>query len=111
MVIETAFQGAFDHHLGQLARQPALASPVQPAGAGPLGELAQQLLAGRRQLRTVLARGGSVMIGAVLVLDPPPAANRMQMAGHIAGRVDVSRAGAAQLIDQDPRSPAPRMTQ
>ena len=55
MVIELAFQGAFDHHRGQLAQQPALASEVQPADAGPPGELAQQLLAGRRQLGAVLA--------------------------------------------------------
>ena len=51
MVIQLAFQGAFDHHLGQPAQQPALAGQLQLAGAGRLGQLAQHLLIGRRQLR------------------------------------------------------------
>jgi hypothetical protein len=51
MVIQLALQGALDHHLGQAAQQPALAGQLQPVRAGPLGELPQQLLIGRRQLR------------------------------------------------------------
>ena len=47
MVIQLAFQGALDHHLGQPAQQPALTGQLQPAGAGPLGKLAQHLLVGR----------------------------------------------------------------
>jgi Lyase len=46
-------------------------------------------------------RRGSVMFGAVVVLDPDPAENRVEMVGDVASRVDVSRAGAAQLIDKD----------
>jgi hypothetical protein len=46
VVIQLALQGAFDHHLGQPAQQPALAGQLQPAGAGPLGKLAQDLLVG-----------------------------------------------------------------
>jgi orotidine-5'-phosphate decarboxylase len=42
------------------------------------------------------------MFGAVVVLDPDTAENRMQMVGDIAGRVDVSCAGAAQFIDKNP---------
>ena len=51
VIIQLAFQGALDHHLGQPAQQAALAGQLQPAGPGPLGQLAQQLLIGRRQLR------------------------------------------------------------
>jgi hypothetical protein len=51
MIIELAFQGALNDHLGQLAEQPSLTGQFQPAGPGPLGQLAQQLLIGRRQLR------------------------------------------------------------
>ena len=47
VVIQLTFQGALDHHLGQLPQQPALAGQLQPAGAGPLGQLPQQLLIGR----------------------------------------------------------------
>jgi hypothetical protein len=55
VVIQLAFQGTLDHHLGQLAQQPALARQLQPAGAGPLGKLAQQLLIRRQQLARLLA--------------------------------------------------------
>ena len=51
MIIQLAFQGALDDHLGQPAQQAALAGQLQPAGPGPLGKLAQHLLIGRRQLR------------------------------------------------------------
>jgi hypothetical protein len=49
VVVHLAFQRAFDDHLGQLPQQAALAGQLQPAGPGPLGELAQQLLVSRRQ--------------------------------------------------------------
>jgi hypothetical protein len=55
VIIQLALQGALDHHLGQLPQQPALTGQLQPAGAGPLGQLPQQLLIGRRQLGTVRA--------------------------------------------------------
>jgi hypothetical protein len=55
MVIQLAFQGALDHHLGQLAQQAALPGQLQPAGAGPLGKLTQQLLIRRRQPRRLMA--------------------------------------------------------
>jgi hypothetical protein len=55
VVIQLAFQGALDDHLGQPAEQPALAGQPQPARPGPLGKLAQQLLISRRQLRFGLA--------------------------------------------------------
>ena len=42
------------------------------------------------------------MFGAVVVLDPDPAENRVEMVGDVAGRVNVSRAGAAQFVDKDP---------
>src|SRR5689334_25326077 len=58
MIVEFAFQGALDHHLGQLAQQPALAGQLQPAGAGPLGQLAQHLLIRRRQLSLALPLTG-----------------------------------------------------
>src|SRR5947209_20585829 len=51
VVIQLAFPRALDHHLGQPAQQPALTGQLQPAAAGPLGQLAQHLLIGRRQLR------------------------------------------------------------
>src|SRR5215831_7026477 len=51
VIVQLAFQGALDHHLGQPAQQPAFTGQLQPAGAGPLSELAQHLLIGRRQLR------------------------------------------------------------
>jgi hypothetical protein len=54
MIVQLAFQRALDDHLGQLAQQPALSGQLQPAGAGPLGELTQQLLIGRPQLGAVL---------------------------------------------------------
>ena len=50
MVIHLAFQRALDHHLRQLAQQAAVAGQLQPAGAGPLGKLPQQLLISCRQL-------------------------------------------------------------
>ena len=46
MVIELAFQRALHDHFRQLAEQAALAAQLQPAGAGPLGKLEQQLLVG-----------------------------------------------------------------
>jgi hypothetical protein len=55
VVIQLAFQRALDDHFRQLAGQAALAGQLEPAGAGPLGELPQQLLIGGRQLRLVLA--------------------------------------------------------
>jgi hypothetical protein len=54
VIVQLALQRALDHHLGQLPQQPALAGQLQPAGAGPLGQLTQQLLIGSRQLRRVL---------------------------------------------------------
>jgi hypothetical protein len=36
------------------------------------------------------------------MLHLDPAENRVEMVGDIAGRVDVSRAGAAQLVDNNP---------
>ena len=47
MIVELALEGALDHHLGQPAEQAALAGQLQPAGPGPLGQLAQQLLISR----------------------------------------------------------------
>src|SRR5512135_1828724 len=55
VVIEFALQCALYHHFRQLAQQAALAGQLQPARTGPLGELAQQLLIGRRQPRRLLA--------------------------------------------------------
>jgi hypothetical protein len=58
VIIELAFQRPFDHHLGQLAQQPALAGKPHPAGAGPLGKLTQNLLIGCGQ------RDGSLALAA-----------------------------------------------
>src|SRR5690348_4017079 len=58
MMLEFAFQGGLLHHPGQLAQQPALAGQLQPAGAGPLGQLAQHLLIRRRQLSLALPLTG-----------------------------------------------------
>ena len=55
VIVELALQRALDDHLGQPAQQPPLAGELQPVGAGPLGQLPQQLLIGRRQLRLALA--------------------------------------------------------
>jgi hypothetical protein len=38
----------------------------------------------------------------VEMLDPDPPEKRVQMVRHVAGHVDVSRAGPAQLVGQDP---------
>src|ERR1700677_4404597 len=54
-----------DHHLGQLAEQPARAGQLQPAAAGPLGKLAQDLLVGRRQLRLVLLRASDTSVTGI----------------------------------------------
>jgi hypothetical protein len=53
VTVHLTFQGALDHHLGQLPEQAALAGELQPARAGPLRELAQQLLINRRQVSSV----------------------------------------------------------
>jgi hypothetical protein len=58
VVVQLAFQRALDDHFRQPAQQPALAGQLQPAGAGPLGQLAQRLLIGRGQLRCVLVLAG-----------------------------------------------------
>src|SRR5262249_1265544 len=50
----------------------------------------------------------SVMVGAVVVLDPDPAENRVEMVGATAGRVPVGRAGAAQAGGEDPVPLPPR---
>ena len=50
MVIQLAFQCTLDHDRGQAAQQPALAGQLQPAGAGPSGQLAQHLLIGDGEL-------------------------------------------------------------
>jgi hypothetical protein len=46
-------------------------------------------------------RGGAVMFRAELMFDADPAEKRVQMVGDVACRVDVSRAGATQLVDQN----------
>src|SRR5229473_953890 len=58
VVIKLAFQCALDHHFRQLSQQAALAGQPQPAGAGPLGKLAQHLLIARGQLH-----GSLVIVG------------------------------------------------
>jgi len=58
VIVQLAFQRALDDHLGQPAQQAALTGQLQPAGAGPLGKLPQQLLIGRRELRSVLVMAG-----------------------------------------------------
>ena len=50
VIVQLAFQGTFDHHLGQLAQQPARAAKLQAARPGPLGKLAQDLLVSRGEL-------------------------------------------------------------
>jgi hypothetical protein len=70
VVIELAFQGALDHHFRQLSQQPGLAGQPQPAGAGPLGQLAQHLLISRGQLHRSLAIiGRHVSHGCLLHLE------------------------------------------
>ena len=49
VIVQLAFQGTLDHHLGQLPEQAAVTGQLQPAGPRPLGELPQQLLISRRQ--------------------------------------------------------------
>src|ERR1700680_4041961 len=49
VIIQLTLQRALDHHLGQLPEQPALAGQLQPARAGALDQLAQQLLIGSRE--------------------------------------------------------------
>ena len=68
MVIQLAFQRALDHHLRQLAQQAAVAGQLQPASAGPLGKLPQQLLIGSRELRTTLVLTRSSRLSLV---SPP----------------------------------------
>jgi hypothetical protein len=48
---DLAFQGGLNQPLGQLREQPALAGQRQPAGAGPAGQLRDQLLIHRVQAR------------------------------------------------------------
>jgi len=50
VIVQLAFQGALDDHLGQPAQQAALTGQLQPARPGPLGQLAQHLLVGRGEL-------------------------------------------------------------
>ncbi len=68
MVVQLALQRALDHHLGELAQQPALTGQLQPTRAGPLGQLPQYLLIGRGQLPRVLLLASR----HVSHLVPPP---------------------------------------
>ena len=53
VIVQLAFQRALDDHFRQLPEQAALTGQLQPAGAGPLGELPHQLLVGSRQLHLI----------------------------------------------------------
>jgi len=55
VIIQLAFQRALDHHFHQPPQQAAPAGQRPPAGAGPIGTPADQLLIGRRQLHPVPA--------------------------------------------------------
>ena len=68
VIIQLAFQGALDDHLGQPAQQAALAGQLQPAGPGPLGQLAQQLLISRRELCSGLV---PVLCHVSYLVSPP----------------------------------------
>ncbi len=46
--------------------------------------------------------GGALLLRVVVVLDPDPPEQRVEVVGDIAGRVHVGRAGPAQLVGQDP---------
>src|SRR4029450_13102650 len=58
VVIQLALQRALHDHFRQLAQQPALTGQLQPAGAGPLAKLAQQLLISGRELHVTLLLAG-----------------------------------------------------
>jgi hypothetical protein len=60
------------------------------------------VVVGGRRAQHQPRRRGSVLFGALVMLHLDPAENRVEMVGDIAGRVDVSRAGAAQLVDNNP---------
>lgn len=66
-----ALQGGLQHALGQLLQQPALAGQLQPARAGPVDQLPDQLLVQhvRRQL------------------DRPDLFNRLGRDSHVAHQV------------------------
>jgi hypothetical protein len=49
VIVQLTFQRTLNHHFGQFPQQTALASQLQPVGAGPLCQLAQQLLIGCRE--------------------------------------------------------------
>jgi hypothetical protein len=55
---------------------------------------------GRAQHRP--CRRGPVVLGAVAVLHPDATKDRVQVVGNVAGGVDVGRAAAAPVVDQDP---------
>jgi hypothetical protein len=55
-IAQMVIQLVLDDHFRQLPEQAAVAGQLQAAGARPLGELTQQLLIGRRQLRPGLVR-------------------------------------------------------
>jgi hypothetical protein len=47
-------------------------------------------------------RRGALLLCVVVMLDPDPSEKRVEVVRHVAGRVDVSRAGPAEPVDQDP---------
>ena len=49
-----------------------------------------------------LAAARALLLRVVVVLDPDPAEQRVEMVRHVTGRVDIGRAGPAELVDQDP---------
>jgi hypothetical protein len=55
MIVELALQRRLDHRLGQPGQQPTLPGQLQPLGAGPIGQLPDQLLIDRIQ-RILLGR-------------------------------------------------------
>ena len=68
------------------------------------GDVANHLhpLFGRIRVEHRPRRRGALFFRVVVMLDPDPPEERVKMVRHVAGRVDVSRAGPAELVDQDP---------
>src|SRR4029077_11043581 len=63
VIVELAIERRFDHHLRQPRQQPTLTGEPQPLGAGPLGQLPHQLVAGHTRLRLRRIQGqGSLLI-------------------------------------------------
>src|SRR4029077_19858440 len=67
-----------------------------------------EVVVGGRRAEHGPGRGGALLLRVVVVLDPDPPEQRVEMVLHVTGRVDIGRAGPAELVGQDPVVPRDR---